>query len=312
MKKRLLAFILIAVSLAGVVFAGTSLSKYLLQKDETIEGTYTDFRLSHNGDGQSIAMTEMDGNSVGYLNLTVRNEEGGYVSPRDITFAVRSPTPAEIAAGYVSDAFGNHIELHETSANYTVDFLDVTGDIIKDGDKILLEKDILSEVSFHLKITRSGVISTESEGLCVIIETAKPYQTVLVFHVRCAAQDLIFNTSESTHFGFRQVALNVRSIVRYHGFDSPNLNPAEIILKADGLTFDELRFRESSDLTYTFDRTQNTVTIRIPEGSDLNLYFYRETGSASSIQLVSAKLGTGAVATTAGVTNGLIYSAAAG
>ena len=90
--KRINLILLLAAAVLALVFAGTSLSRFVFEENDRIRGSYTNFILEHDGEGQTAILQDdavEEGRSVAFLLVNIRNyEEGGgdeSVSARAIT-----------------------------------------------------------------------------------------------------------------------------------------------------------------------------------------------------------------------------------
>lgn len=274
--------VLIAMLVLIVIFAGISVSKYVIGDKKEIEGRYTDFVISYEGDNQAAVL---NGN-VAYVGIKVRNFTESKLSKRDVTFRMRAPTGTESDAGKVSDAFGNELTIHSESKNYQVS-IETSGS--DESGFFRLEKDNRNEFTLIVKITRTsgGALDLGStEKLSLILETDKPYKDmkVLTIHVSNARISVGVDGG-GTYQGFDEIKVNLKSSVNFV-YENETVNPqasykAKIVLRITGnAIFDSGRFEEqytsvterSGEWAYFFEN--GTLTFTIESGADMYLYFY--------------------------------------
>ena len=83
-KKFIVLFAALCVLVA---FACVSVSKFVLSDRKELTGVYTDFVLSHDGEGQTaVIRKEADGSCTGYVVVSVNNFDADKVSKRDVRF----------------------------------------------------------------------------------------------------------------------------------------------------------------------------------------------------------------------------------
>ena len=92
-NKRWLVIVYILVCVVLASFAANSYAKYIFSSSERLEGQYTDFRLTHDGNNKSVILEEISGNAnythEGYVTINLRNEDSeGELSQRDILFNI--------------------------------------------------------------------------------------------------------------------------------------------------------------------------------------------------------------------------------
>lgn len=128
--KRGKRYKIVALAMAFALFvalACTSLSKFVFRQEDYIVGSYTDFVISHDGEGQTAVLQSIEDtegyNYEGYIALSVSNFTENKFSKRDVEFSLRAPTDEENTDKQVTDAWGNRYSLAEYSGNYTVDIV---------------------------------------------------------------------------------------------------------------------------------------------------------------------------------------------
>ena len=84
-KNKLISLILLLVlALLAALVAGTSVSRYVFDRDDTLQGSFTNLYFSHNGEGATAIMQEQGESYVGYISLTAFNSKSGNISARHI------------------------------------------------------------------------------------------------------------------------------------------------------------------------------------------------------------------------------------
>ena len=256
--------VLVAVLCILVTFASVSISKFVLTDKKELVGVYTDFILSHDGNGQTaVIQTDNEGNTSGYISTTVSNFTEEKVSRRDVKFSMRAPTDAEIEAGFVSDAWGVRHDLHRTSKYYDVSIVDENdNEFNATGQYAVLPADVRNS----------------SNLLSIILETNLPYRDLQVFTVNTTMARLSVGVFSDVYNGFMRETVNLKSatqFVRDSNFDSESSYLAEIeFILSGNVTFDYVRFEEMYGLASQYDETVNKYTLNIQAGADVNLYFY--------------------------------------
>lgn len=277
--------VLVAVLCILVTFASVSISKFVLTDKKELVGVYTDFILSHDGNGQTaVIQTDNEGNTSGYISTTVSNFTEEKVSRRDVKFSMRAPTDAEIEAGFVSDAWGVRHDLHRTSKYYDVSIVDENdNEFNATGQYAVLPADVRNSSNLLLKIKRkaNAEASMPDEGteqLSIILETNLPYRDLQVFTVNTTMARLSVGVFSDVYNGFMRETVNLKSatqFVRDSNFDSESSYLAEIeFILSGNVTFDYVRFEEMYGLAPQYDETVNKYTLNIQAGADVNLYFY--------------------------------------
>ncbi len=174
MKKRVKLLqlgILLIVSLFVVILANNSFSKYTMSQDDHLTGTYVDFRLSHDGDGQVALMSEVkkatnegsteentatDANKVqieytGYIPLSVINKKDNKVSQRELAFTLRAPTDTELQEGKIVDIWGKTFEFSENDKSefYEIQIVKANGSAYTDEEKVDANGEYIQNTSFE-------------------------------------------------------------------------------------------------------------------------------------------------------------------
>ena len=97
--KREKRYKIVALAMAFALFvalACTSLSKFVFRQEDYIVGSYTDFVISHDGEGQTAVLQSIEDtegyNYEGYIALSVSNFTENKFSKRDVEFSLRAPT----------------------------------------------------------------------------------------------------------------------------------------------------------------------------------------------------------------------------
>lgn len=297
-----------------VALACTSLSKFVFQQEDYIVGSYTDFVISHDGDGQTAILQSIEDtegyNYEGYITLSVSNFTEDKISKRNVAYSFRAPEDAEIEAKEVTDAWGKSYSLAEHSGNYSVDIVGQTSEL-EGGKK---DKEYLT-----LRIRRKTpdpekgiepISDTEEEYLTVILETTKPYHDLQVFTINASTSLISVNaSSEQDYHGVPQTAVNLKTS-RLFVRESQDAEDVQIetyiaqvtFTLSGSVVFDVARFRETYSVKVgekPADGGGTTYTFSIPSGSDMNLYFYT---SGTCKVTVSAKIGDNTNVKISGVT----------
>ena len=299
-----------------VALACTSLSKFVFQQEDYIVGSYTDFVISHDGEGQTAILQSIEDtegyNYEGYVALSVSNFTENKFSNRNVTFSLRSPKEKEIAAGKVTDAWGKSYSLAEHSGNYSVD---IVGQTEEQPSK--LEGGKKDREYLTLRIRRKTpdpekgieqISDTEEEYLTVILETETPYRDLQVFTINASTSLISVNaSSEQDYHGVPQTAVNLKTsrlfVRESQDAETEKTYIAQVTFTLSGaVVFDAVRFKETYSVAVEekpADEGGTTYTFSIPSGSDMNLYFYT---SGTCKVTVSAAIGDNTNVKISGVT----------
>ncbi len=295
-----------------VALACTSLSKFVFQQEDYIVGSYTDFVISHDGDGQTAILQSKEStegtekyNYEGYITLSVSNFTEDKISKRNVAYSFRAPEDEEIEAKEVTDAWGKSYSLAEHSGNYSVDIVGQTSELEggkKDTEYLTLRIRRKSDVG--------EIQDTAEEYLTVILETTKPYHDLQVFTINASTSLISVNaSSEQDYHGVPQTAVNLKTS-RLFVRESQDAEDVQIetyiaqvtfTLSGD-VVFDVARFEETYSVKVgekPADGGGTTYTFSIPSGSDMNLYFYT---SGTCKVTVSATIGDNTNVKISGVT----------
>ena len=276
---------LIAVLCILVTFACVSISKFVLTDKKELVGVYTDFVLSHDGNGQTaVIQSDKNGDLTGYISTTVSNFTEEKVSKRDVKFSMRAPTDAEIQAGVVSDAWGVRHGLFEASKYYEVSIVDETdNEITATSEATTLKANVRNSSNLLLKIKRKAnadaVMPAEgTEQLSIILETNLPYRDLQVFTINTTMARLSVGVFSDVYNGFTRETVNLKSatqFVRDSSFTSEvsYLATVEFALSGD-VAFDYARFEETYGFAPVYEKDLNKYIFNIRAGADVNLYFY--------------------------------------
>lgn len=282
-KKLIILFAALCIL---VVFACVSVSKFVLSDQKELVGVYTDFVLSHDGDGQTaVVKSETDGSSTGYIVTTVSNFTEKEVSKRDIRFSLRVPTSEEIAAGHVTDAWGAEHTISETSKYYDVSIVDENdNELTGTSDATLLKADIRNSSSLLIKIKRKAgadkaLADDATEHVSIVLQTSVPYKDLQVFTINTTMARLSVGVSSDVYQGFTREIVNLKSATEFIRANSERvegvsyLAAVEFTLSGD-VAFDAARYEESYGYKPVFSDDRSKVVIIIHAGADVNLYFY--------------------------------------
>lgn len=310
--KRINLILLLAAAVLALVFAGTSLSRFVFEENDRIRGSYTNFILEHDGEGQTAILQDdavEEGRSVAFLLVNIRNyEEGGgeeSVSARAITYSIRTASAAEAEQG-IMNAWGDvvlpagSVYAGETDERqYTLAVADDAGNPLdqnSDEYKNLTslgdpETDIETppgpqERSVQLRLERTGNALQDgaTETLTVVLETDRPYKDVRAFNVTVTSGLISASTATDEYFGFVQKQVNVRTSADYAGAGAPVNDAgygAELAVSVSGnAVFDLARFQAeypSVECSMTSDGAADGIrvyTVKLRPGSDVNFNFY--------------------------------------
>lgn len=255
-------------------------------------------------------------NYIGHIVLQVSNVLDGKVSQRDVKFSLRTPTSSEIANG-VEDAWKNVYPVESTSTNFEVELVDSKGQILSSNSneyKELTEFEEKVEKTSYLNLVvrrrttnKSGQVVpafSNMERITIILETSEPYRDLQVFNIVVADTIVMMTTIENKYFNFEQVELDIKTSKLYeindNGIEKKSLKPVKVELSITNLTFDYERFRLSVENNYVELDNESAytngycltkvngiitkITLFIPSGSELKLYFYKEATSNLSIK----------------------------
>ena len=281
-KKLIFLFAALSVLIA---FACVSVSKFVITDKKELVGTYTAFVLSHDGEGQTAVMqTDKNGETTGYIVVTVSNFTDEKVSKRDVRFALRVPTADELKATKVTDAWGAEHALAADSKYYDVTIVDENDDVLTDTSAAtLLSANAKNSSSLLLKIKRKAtaepMASDETERISIILQTSEPYKDLQVFDVNTTTARLSVGVSSDEYQGFTRETVNLKSATEFiRSPATPDLNASylatvEFALSGE-VVFDAARYRETYGFAPVFNSEQNKYAVTIRSGADVNLYFY--------------------------------------
>lgn len=281
-KKLIFLFAALSVLIA---FACVSVSKFVITDKKELVGTYTAFVLSHDGEGQTAVMqTDKNGETTGYIVVTVSNFTDEKVSKRDVRFSLRVPTADELKATKVTDAWGAEHALAADSKYYDVTIVDENDDVLTDTSAAtLLSANAKNSSSLLLKIKRKAtaepMASDETERISIILQTSWPYKDLQVFDVNTTTARLSVGVSSDVYQGFTRETVNLKSATEF--IRSPEkpvagasyLATVEFALSGE-VVFDAARYRETYGFAPVFNSEQNKYAVTIRSGADVNLYFY--------------------------------------
>ncbi len=301
-KKLIILFAALCILVA---FACVSVSKFVLSDQKELVGVYTDFVLSHDGDGQTaVVRSETDGSSTGYIVTTVSNFTEEKVSKRDVRFSLRVPTDDEISAGYVTDAWGAKHTINETSKYYDVSIVDENDtELTGTSDATLLKANVRNSSSLLIKIKRKAnadesLSDDATEQLSIVLQTSVPYKDLQVFTVNTTMARLSVGVSSDVYRGFTREIVNLKSATEFiRGGAQPTegksyLATVEFALSGD-VAFDAARYEETYGYKPVFSEDRSKVVIIIRAGADVNLYFY--AGGTCNVK-ISATIDDGVTA----------------
>ena len=304
--KRINLILLLAAAVLALVFAGTSLSRFVFEENDRIQGSYTNFILEHDGEGQTAILQDRDGGKAAFLLVNIRNfEEGGEaVSARAITYSIRTASEAEAKNG-IKNAWGDvvlpagSVYAGETDERqYTLAVADDAGNPLDqnsdeyknltslgDPDTDIETPPGPQERSVQLRLERTGTPLQDgaTETLTVVLETDRPYKDVRAFNVTVTSGLISASMATDEYFGFVQKQVNIRTAPDFSRADLAEDSEYGAILTftvSGNAVFDLARFRAeypSVECSMTSDGAADGIrvyTVKLRPGSDVNFNFY--------------------------------------
>ena len=157
-----------------------------------------------------------------------------------------------------------------------------------------------------IKIVRNDSDFSTAEEFYIVVEIVSPYNQIMVFTVNASTRLISVAATDinnpDSHFGYDEVALNIKTARDYvYSYNNVSVNsskPAKVVLTwtttgSTSVIFDEGRFfadtegnftKLSADYTSGADwqngwhaetsGTTVTITLYLPQATDINLYFY--------------------------------------
>ena len=204
-----------------------------------------------------------------------------------------------------------------------------------------------------IKIVRDGSEFNAAEEFYIVVEIVSPYNQIMVFTVNASTRLISVAATDinnpDSHFGYDEVALNIKTARDYvysysNGSENVSVNsskPAKVVLTwtttgSTSVIFDEGRFFADTEGNFTKlsadynsgagwyvvtskDGKTVTLTLYLPQATDINLYFYVPESYTCKISAwfydnVADSDGTAATNTDypyteiAGATNGTVVS----
>ncbi len=274
---------LLATLLLLVVFACVSVAKFVLTDKKELVGAYTDFVLSHDGNGQTAVLKKNGTSTTGYIAGTVSNFTDEKVSRRNVRFTMRSPSDDELENGFVTDAWKVNHNISSDSKYYDVEIVDENDNIVSlTSDVTLLKANTKNSVLLLLKITRKATAPAMSdegtENFSIVLETSEPYKDLQVFTVNTTMARLSVGVSSDVYHGYNRKTVNLKSAVDFLRNADVVENAtylADVEFTLSGLVaFDARRYEETYGFSPVYDADRVKVTITIRAGADVNLFFY--------------------------------------
>lgn len=281
-KKLIFLFAALSVLIA---FACVSVSKFVITDKKELVGTYTAFVLSHDGEGQTAVMqTDKNGDTTGYIVVTVSNFTDEKVSKRDVRFSLRVPTADELKATKVTDAWGAEHALAADSKYYDVTIVDENDDVLTNTSAAtLLSANAKNSSSLLLKIKRKAtaepMASDETERISIILQTSEPYKDLQVFDVNTTTARLSVGVSSDEYQGFTREIVNLKSATEFVRSPDLPITTASYLATVEftlqgNVIFDYARYAEAYGDVPAYEQANNKYTITVRSGADVNLYFY--------------------------------------
>lgn len=291
--KRINLILLLAAAVLALVFAGTSLSRFVFEENDRIRGSYTNFILEHDGEGQTAILQDdaiEEGLSVAFLLVNIRNyEEGGgdeSVSARAITYSIRTASEAEAKQG-IMNAWGDVVlpadSVHPGTVTaqdgnpgyeYTLAVADDAGNPLDqnsdeyknltslgDPDTDIETPPGPQERSVQLRLERTGTPLQDgaTETLTVVLETDRPYKDVRAFNVTVTSGLISASMATDEYFGFVQKQVNIRTAPDFSRADLAEDSEYGAILTftvSGNAVFDLARFHDE----YSEDSVECSIT----------------------------------------------------
>lgn len=235
--------LLLVVALLAAIVAGTSVSRYVFDSNDSIVGTFTNLYFSHNGDGTTAIMEEeTTGDYVGYISLTAFNYETDsngttHVTPRQIQYrfvGIDDIVNFDRENNTFTDDWGTTYQLDgavvANSDNYSFEPVDESGSVISENlslggqtttDAAGEEVGVQASDTNMIKITRSADVGdlTDTETFYIIIEITSPYQEYAFFEVDASTSLIAVansgTNSNDNYFGYDQLTLNIQTAREY-------------------------------------------------------------------------------------------------
>ena len=238
------------MALLAAVVAGTSVSRYVFDSNDSIVGTFTNLYFSHNGDGTTAIMEEetTGGGYVGYISLTAFNYEtdsegATHVTPRQIQYrfvGIGDIVNFDSENNTFTDDWGTTYQLDgavvANSDNYSFEPVDESGSVISENlelggqtttDAAGEEVGVQASDTNMIKITRNADVGdlTDTETFYIIIEITSPYQEYAFFEVDASTSLIAVansgTNSNDNYFGYDQLTLNIQT-AREYGYTTDN------------------------------------------------------------------------------------------
>lgn len=207
-----------------------------------------------------------------------------------------------------------------------------------------------------IKIMRDGSEFNAAEEFYIVVEIVSPYNQIMVFTVNASTRLISVAATDinnpDSHFGYDEVALNIKTARDYvYSYNNVSVNsskPAKVVLTwtttgSTSVIFDEGRFFADTEGNFKkYTQTEHnaltgaswqngwyvvtsedgktvTLTLYLPQATDINLYFYVPESYTCTISAwfydnVADSDGTAATNTDypyteiAGATNGTVVS----
>lgn len=161
-----------------------------------------------------------------------------------------------------------------------------------------------------IKIVRNGSDFSTAEEFYIVVEIVSPYNQIMVFTVNASTRLISVAATDinnpDSHFGYDEVALNIKTARDYvYSYDNDtndvsvnSSKPAKVVLTwtttgSTSVIFDEGRFFADTEGNFTqlqndytsgadwqngwyveTSETTVTLTLYLPQATDINLYFY--------------------------------------
>lgn len=159
-----------------------------------------------------------------------------------------------------------------------------------------------------IKIVRNDDDFSTAEEFYIVVEIVSPYNQIMVFTVNASTRLISVAATDinnpDSHFGYDEVALNIKTARDYvYSYNNVSVNsskPAKVVLTwtttgSTSVIFDEGRFFADTEGNFTQlendytsgadwqigwyvetseDGKTVTITLYLPQATDINLYFY--------------------------------------
>ena len=316
--KIIQLMILFVASIVVVFLASQSYAKYHFSHTDKLTGTYVDFRLTHNGDGQTALLNQIEDEKYeyeGFITLSLVNQKDDKISQRAIQYNLRTPNNEELKNNEVKDIWGESFHFSDNSEYYDVEIVKTTGESYKPEEKIdpngeylyntYFEEKVLKEIKITLKINRlksskinnSSAPLEDTENITVVLETSRPYKTTSIFQIHVSNSLVFVDCNVKDYFGFKDLNVNIKTAKRFIYKEnvtdvSPyeSLLPTKLEINYANSIFDEERFHLSVENLYNELTDENSYEVGYIHDEESNhLTLFIPMGSSITLHFYISK-----------------------